>query len=170
MDSYSEIVLVRHSKTKVLKAGQKDFDRKLRKRARKDIQLISKEFLKRKNGTKADVLCSSAVRTRQTLELLKSQGMVVPNSVLFEEGLYLASARKLENTLTSYWNQYKPHRLFLIGHNPGLTELVSYIPDLRLDHLPTSGLIFLTHPLSRDAWDWSLVKTEFVLFPKLFKL
>lgn len=67
------------------------------------------------------VLCSSAVRTRQTLELL---GDAVPPdaTVLVEDGLYGATADELIERL-----QRLPAdvgRPLLIGHNPGLERLV----------------------------------------------
>ncbi len=169
MKSTSEIIFLRHAKTKPIESGQRDYERSLRKRAQKDLALISQEFQKRVEGNSAHVLCSSSQRTRQTLTLLESMDTVLPEQVLYDRALYLASAREIEKIFIKFWRQHKPDRLFVIGHNPGLTDLTSWIPDLRLDHLPTSGLVCLTHPKDAEDWNWELTQTKFALFPKLFK-
>jgi phosphohistidine phosphatase len=41
--------------------------------------------------------------------------------------------------------------VLVVGHNPGLTELVNrLLPDLALDNLPTSGAVAID--LSTAAW------------------
>src|SRR6056297_293998 len=169
MKSKSEIIFLRHAKTKPAESGQRDYDRTLRKRAQKDLSLISQEFQKRMKGNSAHVLCSSSQRTRQTLRLLESMETVRPEQVHFERDLYLASAREIEKIFVKFWRVHRPDRLFVIGHNPGMRDLTSWIPGLRLDHLPTSGLVCLTHPKDVKDWDWGLTETKFALFPKLFR-
>ena len=73
------------------------------------------------------VLCSPAVRTRETLDLLAPAFRVRPD-VAFEDGLYLATAerllfrlRALDETLGS---------VLLLGHNPGLHELAMLLSDV----------------------------------------
>ena len=65
------------------------------------------------------VLCSSAVRTRETLELLRPA--IETSSVEIEDELYAASSdelleriRRVPETVAS---------VMLIGHNPGLEQL-----------------------------------------------
>jgi phosphohistidine phosphatase len=41
-------------------------------------------------------------------------------------------------------------RILLVGHNPGLTELVNgLLPDLELDNLPTSGVVGIDFAVNR---------------------
>jgi phosphohistidine phosphatase len=66
------------------------------------------------------VLCSSALRTRQTLELVRPA--LADPGTLIEDGLYAASAGQLLDRLRRL-----PAAIgsaMLIGHNPGLQELV----------------------------------------------
>jgi phosphohistidine phosphatase len=65
------------------------------------------------------VLCSSAVRTRETLELIRP---ALGNSkVLFEDGLYGASSDELLGRIRVVPDAVGS--VMLIGHNPGLEQL-----------------------------------------------
>jgi phosphohistidine phosphatase len=66
------------------------------------------------------VLCSSAVRTRQTLELVRP-GMGEPGT-LIEDGLYAAEVEQLLGRLRMLPTAVGS--AMVIGHNPGLQELV----------------------------------------------
>lgn len=72
------------------------------------------------------VLCSSARRTRETLDLLHDAlGARVP--IQIEPGLYLADAA----TLLARLRHVPPEvpSVLLIGHNPGLQELVAELTE-----------------------------------------
>ncbi len=75
----------------------------------------------------AIVLCSPALRTRETLELIAS-AFAKPPPVLLEEALYLASADRLLGRLRSL--EPDVDAVLLIGHNPGLHELAMLLSDV----------------------------------------
>ena len=64
------------------------------------------------------VLCSSSARTRETLERLRLADDV---PVVFEEGLYAASASSLLARLREVEDDVES--VLLIGHNPGMQDL-----------------------------------------------
>jgi phosphohistidine phosphatase len=66
------------------------------------------------------VLCSSALRTRETAELVLA-GFAKPPRILYEDGLYLATAGDLLQRLQQI-NESRD-AVMVIGHNPGLHEL-----------------------------------------------
>jgi phosphohistidine phosphatase len=83
------------------------------------------------------VLCSTARRTRDTLAFLVPD-LVDPRRVQFEDGLYEASAAGLLERLRTV--PAAAGTVLLIGHNPGLTDLVNLLADDGpgvLDNLPT---------------------------------
>ena len=96
------------------------------------------------------VLCSSAIRTRETLEQMLPSLDPAPE-VLYEDRLYLASAGRLIERL-----QHLPERadsVLLIGHNPGLQQLaLTLARDSAIlnDGFPTAALAVLRIP---GAWD-----------------
>jgi phosphohistidine phosphatase len=160
-----EVVIIRHAKTKVIKADQRDFDRTLKSRANKDLPLIARQLISKLEPKKSIVLCSTSRRTRQTLEKLQILNAIDTEDIFFDDSLYLASSDDLNDIIKGVWERMSPERLYVIGHNPGLTDLSWRIPDLRIDNLPTSGVICFSHPGS-DEWDWKSVETKFVLIPK----
>jgi phosphohistidine phosphatase len=91
------------------------------------------------------VLCSSAVRTRQTLTAMLPVLGGQPR-VSYEDGLYLAAPR----TLLARLHKVAADRatVLLVGHNPGLHELAAELagdgggkPGKRLrDTMPTAAL------------------------------
>ena len=76
------------------------------------------------------VLCSTAARTRQSLALLLP-AFARPPEVIYEDALYLASARVLLNRLRKLPDATA--RVLLVGHNPGLQELALLLADRALD-------------------------------------
>ena len=113
-----KIHLLRHAKTNTESFSGKDIDRRLSKKGIKQ----TKDFLKAKGNsiTNALVLCSFAARTKETLSLIETQKKAL-NKCYLEE-LYLASCQEIEDIIRKQ-NTYSD--LFIIGHNFGLSDLVS---------------------------------------------
>lgn len=166
----TDIILIRHAKTQPRAVGQRDYDRALRQpRADNDIKHVSKRFQSRYGNKHAQVLCSPARRTRQTLEGLVSSGLVNEDNLYFPEQLYLASADEIQEILVDHFFQFMPDRIIIVGHNPGLADLAHRIPLLKFDHLPTTGLVYFSHPKQVTSWDWSTVELKSFLYPKLLR-
>lgn len=165
MSKEIEVVIIRHAKTEVIKPDQRDFDRSLKGRANKDLPLIAQQLTSKLEPKNSVILCSTSRRTRQTLEKLQILNAIDSENVIYDDALYLASADELSEIIIGFWEKMSPERLYVIGHNPGLTDLSWRIPDLRMDNLPTSGVICFTHSAS-DEWNWESIETKFVLIPK----
>jgi phosphohistidine phosphatase len=110
--------LLRHAKSS-WKEDVEDHERPLNKRGREAARLVG-QHLPGATGPVDLVLCSSAVRTRQTLELVLAKFPASP-PCLFEEGLYLVDCRKLVDRLRQLDEGIGS--VLLVGHNPGLHEL-----------------------------------------------
>lgn len=86
------------------------------------------------------IICSPAMRTRQTAETLVESVPQRPTSLVIEPRLYLA------DTLT-LWTVIQAHaagsqHLLLVGHNPGLSELAQSLGvRLPIGELATGGLV-----------------------------
>lgn len=131
--------LLRHAKSS-WKEDIDDRERRLNRRGRETARLVGR-YLPTALGKLDLVLCSSAVRTRETLELVLAGFQTCPRC-LIEDDLYLAERdqlisrlKKLDENLIS---------VLLIGHNPGLHQLAIALaePDAPLarafcDKLPT---------------------------------
>jgi phosphohistidine phosphatase len=117
------------------------------------------------------VLCSTARRTRDTLAFLVP-GLVDPRRVVFEDELYLATAEALLERVRRHAGDGEADRvetLLLIGHNPGLTELVNLLVDRdtdRLENLPTFGVVVLEAPAGLAALGPGDARRALLLTPK----
>ena len=112
------LLLLRHAKSD-WSGNLGDHDRPLAPRGRKAVPRMG--ALMRKNGyVPAAVLCSTAARTRETLELLLPALRADP-AIRYDQALYLAEWPSLLAALQSTEAAGTP--LLMIGHNPGIEQL-----------------------------------------------
>ena len=81
------------------------------------------------------ILCSAAVRARETLALILAALDGEP-TIEIEEGLYLASAKTLLERLRRLGDG--PDSVMLIGHNPGLHDLALSMAAPGEQHVPAA--------------------------------
>jgi phosphohistidine phosphatase len=112
------LVFMRHAKAVGASSDLDDRDRVLAERGRADAIRMG-QFLREEDCVPAQVLCSPAARTRQTLELVISQLGTKP-AVQLVEALYLARWVSILNLLREVNSPAEV--LMLVGHNPGLEE------------------------------------------------
>ena len=110
--------LLRHAKSSA-KEDVEDHDRPLSRRGRETARQLGNAPPAIFNGIDL-ILCSSAARTRETLDLVVAGLSPQPRSEI-EDELYLASHEKLMRRLTRLDD--RDVNVMVIGHNPGLHEL-----------------------------------------------
>jgi len=110
--------LLRHAKAR-RDDGSEDRERRL-SRGGRDAARLAGETLPAALEAVDLVLCSSAVRTRETAELALATFAPHPR-ILFEDGLYLAGPAALLKRLTQL--DEAEGAVLVVGHNPGLHEL-----------------------------------------------
>jgi phosphohistidine phosphatase len=112
------LYLLRHAKSSWANPALPDRERPLAPRGLRDAKRIAKH-IGRLGITPALVLCSSAVRTQETLDLLRPALAEVVVQV--DEQLYGASSETLLERIRSVPDEVDS--VLLIGHNPGLQDL-----------------------------------------------
>jgi phosphohistidine phosphatase len=116
--SVTRLYLLRHAKSSWADPALQDHERPLAPRGLRATKRLARHL--RRVGVRPElVLCSSAQRTRQTLDGLS--GALGEPQVAIEDDLYAAGAGELLNRL-----QRVPagvESVLLIGHNPGLETL-----------------------------------------------
>lgn len=117
-----QLHLLRHAKSDWDDEAD-DHTRPLNRRGRAAAALIG-ESLPKAIGHLDLVLCSSARRTRETAELALA-GFAKAPGILYEDDLYLASAKKLMKRLREL--DERTGSVMVIGHNPGLHELATVL-------------------------------------------
>jgi len=116
--------LLRHAKS-TSKEEVEDHERRLNRRGRETARRVGKHLVA-KLGPLDLVLCSSARRTQETLELVLAEFAPRPR-ILIEDELYLASRERLGRRLRRL--DASDTNVLVIGHNPGLHELAIALAD-----------------------------------------
>lgn len=161
-----EILLVRHAKSYWSDPSVEDFSRKLNKRGKNDLKLMSEKISE--VFPKADyILCSPAKRTKKTLKgILKKVTWSDDINMLYL--LYLADRETLFNIVRHIDDSYQ--RVVLIGHNEGITELANHLQGNVIDNIPTLGVV----KVSFEVKKWSEIsansgKLESFIYPKKYE-
>ena len=137
-----ELVLLRHAHALNPEGWQADAQRALSPTGQGEA-LRAGEWL---HGLAAPdaVLCSPATRTRETLGQLAAAGCVLP-APHFEADIYDASLGDLLAVIEARLAAAPDtRRLWLVGHNPGLEQLLFHLDaEARLRAMPTAGIAVL---------------------------
>ena len=118
--SLKRLLLMRHAAAAGKGAGGSDRERPLTPDGRRAAQMLGRR-LKSDAASPDHVLCSPARRARETLDGLAMALDALPPAV-FDDALYLADSHCVLHHLRAV--PAKAKCLLLIGHNPGLEELV----------------------------------------------
>ncbi len=111
------LILTRHAKSDWASAAMGDHDRPLNARGRRQAPLIG-EWLAAKGTLPDMVLCSDALRTSQTLDLILGELPTTPR-VLHLAALYLADPDSMLGCL----QRADGDTVMMVGHNPGIATL-----------------------------------------------
>ena len=160
------LIIIRHSKSSWKDHSLSDFDRPLNKRGIKDAKKMSFELSEKIK--KVDLLLSSSSkRTTQTSNYFLDSINVRSN--IFSENLYHSSSDLIFDYVLKINNKY--NKAIIVGHNPGLTNIINKLTNLKLDNLPTSGIVIIVF----DVDNWKNVNyksglVKWIKFPKDLKL
>ncbi len=128
------LIIVRHGKSSWNNTQLRDYDRPLNQRGLTDAKKVG-EFILAKEGRPSLILSSSAKRACDTARIIANQ-MNSIDLLIKEEKLYLAWIDELFNSI--YKISDDVDKVILVGHNPGLTELINNL-GVQLDNLPTAS-------------------------------
>lgn len=118
-----QLIVMRHAKSDWSEESCSDFERPLTTRGKKSAKQMGK-WLKRRYHIDR-IICSPALRTKQTCQLVTEQLRLPQNHIRWESGIYDASLHDLISVITKYSEDIRT--LLLIGHNPGLDQLLCYL-------------------------------------------
>lgn len=132
-----KIVLLRHAHAEPARAGQTDIERPLSTGGLAEAEAAGR-WLREQSLVPDAVLCSTATRARQTLDGVR-RALALPEA-RFSADLYEAMPGELIRQLDTV---AEAGCVLLIGHNPGLEELLPLFTDGRSgDHrgMPTAAI------------------------------
>jgi phosphohistidine phosphatase len=135
------LIVLRHAKADS-PLGTPDFERPLTARGRHDARAVGDE-LRAADRVPERVICSPALRTRQTLEELR-----IDAPVDFEDRVYDNDPEAILDVLRAQPDE--PDTLLLVGHNPSMHRLVLDLGGAAGEGFPTAA----TAVIEFDG-DWS---------------
>lgn len=139
------LVVLRHGEAYFNTEGETDFERGLTEYGKNQLLRLKELFVK--TGLKVSmILSSSSKRTRQTSEIISS--FADSCKVEFRDEMYEAKSSVILDLLSQANNKY--NSILLVGHNPGLSELVSHIADQGYLHMQPGMMAVIE--LAVDDW------------------
>lgn len=155
-----KLLLIRHAKSDWNDPSQKDFDRPINERGKRDAPLMAHRLLDKKISVDA-FISSPAKRARKTAEIFVNEFNRKKEEIIFSESLYLAVADVFFDVISKTPNEFISIAVF--SHNPGITDFTNLITNARIDNIPTCGIFAMK--IKTDSWrDFKNAKKEFWFF------
>lgn len=139
------LLILRHAKSDWGNSRLSDHDRPLNDRGQFDAPRMG-AWLRRQKLVPQLIISSTAVRARTTAELV-AQACDFPGELRTERKLYLAGPPDYIELLNEVPDSYE--RVMVVGHNPGLEELVFVLTDVQRP-LTTANVAVVELPI--ESW------------------
>ncbi|MEI8109985.1 MAG: histidine phosphatase family protein [Chitinophagia bacterium] len=131
------LLVIRHAKTHPAQPGQKDFDRMLNERGLQDAANMAERLIQR--GILIDALVSSpANRALETARIFANAYHLPESDIQQLDYLYHPEPGDMFKAVMKLPDEVQTAAIF--SHNPGITDFVNLLSDIRIDHLPTCGI------------------------------
>jgi phosphohistidine phosphatase len=139
--------LIRHAKSAWNDPSLTDRDRPLNERGKRDAPFMGS--LLRFRGMEPDCIVSSpARRALKTARLIAREVGYDKDAIVIAEEIYLGGRRAIVELVQALDDKDK--RVYVIGHNPDLSEAASALTGDNLGDMPTCGIVAIEFPA--DSW------------------
>lgn len=155
------LLIVRHAKSSWDDISQKDFERPLNDRGKKDAPAMAKRLQKEKAVVLDAMISSPAKRAFTTAKFFAEVFDVKKKNIIEWPELYEASIDKFYKAVASLNDDYTSVALF--SHNPGITAFTNSLTNARIDDMPTCA-VFALNILSNSWKDFETAEKEFWFF------
>lgn len=133
-----KLYLIRHAKSSWKEMGVDDFLRPLNKRGKRDLPYMAKRL--KSFGIKPDLILSSpALRAKSTAEGIAQIVEYNKKEIVFEDSLYSSTYTNYRYLLDSLDEKY--NEVFIIAHNPEITEVGERLSGAILTNIPTCAIV-----------------------------
>lgn len=142
-----QLFLLRHAKSSWANPSLDDLDRPLNKRGIRQLSIMA-PVLQADGALDSSIFTSKAERAQQTVNgiLDKAKSNTHPKH---DKELYTFNRKKLLKWL--YKLPDEENKVLVVGHNPAIEELVSYLLKTEIDAIPTCSYVHL----EIDTPSWS---------------
>ena len=146
-----ELILMRHGKSDWSKSLS-DYVRPIKKRGFLEAAKVGK-WLKEQDMVPHLILSSPAQRARETAETVAESMGYDPENIFWNEAVYMADVSELLDAIATTPDEC--NRLMVVGHNPGLEDLLFYLTE-EVD-IPDDGKVLSTATVAvmQTESDWA---------------
>jgi phosphohistidine phosphatase len=134
------IYVLRHGKAKDGSLFGTDKERKLNNTGKEQVQAIAKNFIEKQKTIIDCIITSDAVRTQMTTKIVAAE--IGCNNIVIQPTLYNAPLEVYYEVIMQQPDAY--NNVLIVGHNPGITNFVNSLGIIKLDNMPTSGIVGFT--------------------------
>ncbi|MFO8054226.1 MAG: histidine phosphatase family protein [Bacteroidales bacterium] len=161
------LYLVRHAKSSWENPEIPDFQRPLLEKGKKRTKQMI-DYLESRD-VKIDLMISShAKRARETAEILAHAFQYPADQIKIDHLIYEGDEQQIANSFFDLPSWV--HHLWIIGHNPSITNFANLFLEKRIEYLPTSGIISIN--FETDSWEKLQAvpcSINFVMYPSKVK-
>ena len=137
-----EIYVLRHAKSSWDNSSLSDFERPLADRGISDAKKMSK-FLKDMNLKIDKVLCSNAIRAKETFDLTADGFNFEIDKATYLDKLYFGDTTTIIQDLKELDESL--NNILIVGHNPTLHYLVEILTNESINRFTTCNLATISH-------------------------
>jgi phosphohistidine phosphatase len=137
-----EIYVLRHAKSSWDNSNLSDFDRPLADRGISDAKKMS-NFLKDMNIKIDKVLCSNAIRAKETFDLTADGFNFEIDKATYLDKLYFGDTTTIIQDLKELDESL--NNILIVGHNPTLHYLVEILTNESINRFTTCNLATISH-------------------------
>jgi phosphohistidine phosphatase len=142
------LTLIRHAKSTSAEPWQRDFDRPLSERGRRDAALVGAWLAGLGDGLPDRVVVSTAKRTRETAAALAEAGAWPAGCEVFEDSIYEAPLDDLLMVLLEQPDDVV--HLVMVGHNPGMELMLEWLCPRELRPVVTGAVLVIA--VAAESW------------------
>lgn len=162
------LLIIRHAKSSWSDPALSDFDRPLNERGKQDAPQMAQRLLARSITIDA-FISSPAKRAKKTAALFAAAYEADKDKITLIPELYHAGPANFFEAIAQAPDQAATIAVF--SHNPGITEFVNLLTEVRIDDMPTCAIF----GVQVDTQSWAHFKEApktfwFFDYPKSFSV
>ena len=154
------LYLIRHSYAEK-SSGNNDEQRHLTLEGQSTVRALGRHLINQ-NFNPDIILCSSAVRTRETAVNLVEELEISERLVEYKDIIYNASVRELLQVLNELPESH--NEVVIIGHNPTITFFGEYLSNSIIGNMEPAGIV----TIKIDKLNWSEVSQGTGIFESYY--
>ena len=165
IEGMKRLYLIRHAKSDWSDLSESDFERGLNKRGKRNIVRMANAL--KEMEIKPDlIISSSAKRAKKTAKGL-AKNLGYDHDIMLLDTLYMCEPQEWMETIHHIPEKYQS--VFIIGHNPEITDVTNHLIDDYIDNIPTLGIIGFDIAVQKwEKFERQHAKYKFFIYPKMY--